>query len=131
MKFTEADIKDTALLESMVEKEANNIFSSDAARKGRTFEEVKSSVRQGKIAELYLIETGNFSPANKRWHDLILNETGELCEIKAYNIYSTGAPSVQRDLKRIRTEGWNFSKWYYLFKCNDGVYELLSKIEIR
>ena len=131
MKFTIDDIKDKERLERMVKKEAQAIFDSPQARKERTYQEVENCVRQGKVAELYLIENHGFQEADKRWHDLKDPSNGEYSEVKAYNIWSSGAPGVQRDLKRLRDEKWNISKWYYLFKCQDGMYELLEKIQIR
>jgi hypothetical protein len=114
----------------MVKIEAEQIYSSPVARRGRSYEEVENAVKQGKIAELYLIENHGFEEANKKWHDLI-NEENEYIEVKAYNVWDKNAPGVQRDLKRLREEGWNISKWYYLFKCKYGEYELLEKIKIR
>ena len=130
MKFTENDILDKDLLERMVEQEAQDIYSSEAARKGRDFESVKLSVRQGKIAELYLIENYGHKKATKKWHDLI-NPEGEYVEVKAYNTTTSKAPFIERDLMRIKREGWNKATWYVIFKCVDGRYELLEKIRIR
>jgi hypothetical protein len=129
MKFTEEDIRDKDRLERMVQEESEHIFSSVIARKGRTLAEVQSSVRQGKVAELWLIENEGYVEAGKRWHDL-RDENGDLVEVKAYSVNDTGAPMVQRDLKRIREEGWNTSRWYILFKYEYGTYELLEKIEV-
>jgi hypothetical protein len=130
MKFTEKDIQDMARLERMVEREAKAIFNSPCARKNRTYEEIYAAVKQGKIAELYLIENYGYEEAGKQWHDLI-DSDGDYTEVKAYAVYTTDAPSVIRDLNRLRNENWNVSKWYMLFQCIGGEYELLEKIQIR
>ena len=114
----------------MVEKEALAIYSSPVARHGRELDDIKFSVRQGKIAELYLIENHGYAEADKKWHDL-KEDSGEYTEVKAYKVWSKDAPFVQKDLMRLRNEGWNKSKWYMLFKCEHGEYELLDKIQIR
>lgn len=129
MKFTVNDIKDKELLLKMINEEARSLFNSPKARNGRTIEEIQKSVIQGKIAEMYLIETGEYFPANKKYHDL-RDASGALTEVKSYNVYDKNAPHVIKDLERIRTGGWNESKYYMLFKCVDGEYELLEKITI-
>jgi hypothetical protein len=131
MKFREEDIRNKERLERMVKKEAEAIFSSPAARNGRDLETIEFCVKQGKIAELYLIENCGYDEADKKWHDL-LDETGEYTEVKAYNnVWSKDAPFVEKDLRRLKNEGWNFSKWYMLFTVVDGEYELLDKIQVR
>lgn len=130
MKFTEDDIRDKAKLEELTQQEAEEIFRSEKSRKGRDLESIKISVKQGKVAELYLVENYNYFIANKKWHDLV-NADGEYVEVKAYNTPSSKVPFVEKDLFRIRTEGWNQSSWYILFKCVDGHYEFLEKIRIR
>jgi hypothetical protein len=129
-QFTESDIKDKAYLEEQIELEAQRLFSSEKARRGRTLEEIRKVVRQGKVAEIWLIENHDFQPAPDIYHDLIDKE-GNRVEVKAYNVYSSNAPYVQNDLYRIRTSGWNHSKWYLLFHHNEGVYKFLEKILIR
>jgi hypothetical protein len=109
----------------MILKEAEDIYGSVSARHGRDLESIKLCVRQGKVAELYLIES------DKKWHDL-KDTDGEYTEVKAYtNAPRVSLPFVEKDLRRIRTEGWNTSKWYILFNVNDGVYELVEKVQIR
>ncbi len=130
MKFTESDIRDKNRLEQMVEKEAKAIYNSDVARKGRDFDTVKFCVRQGKVAELWLIENEGYEEADKKWHDL-KDKDGNYTEVKAYTVWSKDAPGVQRDLRRLKNESWNNSKWYILFKFEYGEYELLEKIQIK
>lgn len=127
--FTENDVKDQSLLEEKIETEALSIFSSNFARKGRTLAEIKRTVRQGKIAEVWLSENTNLKLSDDRYHDLIDSE-GNFVEVKAYNVYNSSAPYVQSDLKRIRESTWNRSKWYYLFRCRNGEYQFLEKISI-
>ena len=131
MKFRESDIKDTERLQKMIKKEAESIFSSEKARRGRDLETIEFTVRQGKIAELYLIENYGYQESDKKWHDLF-DANGDYTEVKAYrNVWSKEAPFVEKDLRRIRSEKWNFSKWYMLFSVSEGEYELLEKIQIR
>jgi hypothetical protein len=132
MKFTEADIKDKALLEELITVEATRIFESPRANKGRTLDQVKQAVRQGKIAELYMVESGNYDFADIKWHDLKHKETGDYVEVKAYNVRNGfNAPFVQKDLQRYRTESWCKAKWYMLFSCHEGVYEFLGTKHIK
>jgi hypothetical protein len=128
--FTESDIKDKVYLEEQIELEAQRLFSSARARKGRTIEEIRSVVRQGKVAEVWLIENQNYQAAPDIYNDLIDSE-GNFVEVKAYNVYNSNAPYVQDSLRRIRTGGWNQSKWYMLFQYNEGTYKFLEKILIR
>ena len=127
-KFTEADIKDKDRLERMIEKEALAIYNSESGRRDRDLETIKFFVRQGKVAELWLIENAGYEEADKKYHDL--KKDGEYSEVKAYNIPHKNMPFVQKDLKRLKSATWNISKWYILFKCTDGVYELIEKIAI-
>jgi len=129
VKFTEADIKDTDRLHQMIEKEAKGIASNPSSAKGRDYDTVYHFVRQGKIAELYLIENFGYKEADIKYHDLI-DENGDYIEVKAYDIWDSNAPSVDRDLRRIRNEGWNKSKQYILFKYKHGQYEFLKSIKI-
>lgn len=130
MKFTERDIRDRDRLERMIEKEARAIFDSPAARNGRDLDTIKFCVKQGKVAELWLIENEGYDEAGKKWHDL-KDSDGEYTEVKAYTIHDTSAPCVARDLRRLRTEKWNLSKWYVLFRVEEGVYEKIDKIQVR
>lgn len=129
VKFTEADIKDKDRLERMIEKEANAIFQSSKGNNGRDLETVKFCVRQGKVAELWLIENRDYDEANKKYHDLV-DKDGNYTEVKAYSVDNIDMPFIQKDLKKIRTESWNTSRWYIVFKCVYGEYEFLDKIEI-
>lgn len=129
VQFTENDIKDKDRLMTMIEKEAQMIFNSSIANRGRTLDDIKQSVKQGKIAELWLIENYGFLEADKKWHDL-KNAEGEYIEVKAYHVTDSGAPYVQKDIKRIKDEKWNTSKWYMLFKYDYGTYFFLEKIQI-
>ena len=128
-KFTASDIKNVDLLEREIEHEAKRLFESDRARKGRTLEAIKSAVRQGKTLEVWLTENYDFRLSSDIYHDLIDSE-GNFIEVKAYNIYSSNAPSVQNDLYRIRTGNWNKSKYYIIFKYDNGTYTFLEKIII-
>jgi hypothetical protein len=129
VKFTEDDIKDKERLEQMVEKEANAIYKSNVGNNGRDLDTVKFCVRQGKVAELWLIENREYKEANKKYHDLV-DKDGNYTEVKAYSVDNVNAPFIQKDLKKIRTESWNTSRWYIVFKFTHGEYEFLEKIEI-
>jgi len=128
--FTQDDIRDKILLEELVRKEAEIIFNSPKARKKRSYDQIYASVKQGKIAELYLVETGKFKFSDLKWHDLV-NSNGEICEIKSYNISDWNVSFVYDDIRRYRTEKWCQSTWYYLFSCIGGTYRLLSVMRIK
>jgi hypothetical protein len=128
--FTQDDIKDRILLEKMTIEETERIMNSDKSRKGRSYDQVYSMVKQGKVAELYLTETGRFKAADLKWHDLI-NSNGEYCEIKSYDVNDWDDPRVKRDIERYRTEKWCKSTWYYLFQYRNATYKLLSVMRIK
>lgn len=131
MKFTEADIKDKDLLERLIKEEATRIFESPRANRDRTYEQVANSVRQGKIAELFLVESGVYDFADIKWHDL-KNKDGEYVEVKAYNVHNGfEAPFVKKDLERYRSQDWCKAKWYMLFSCHEGNYEFLGTKHIK
>jgi hypothetical protein len=134
MTFTIDNIKDKALLEKLTKEEADIIFNSPNANKGRTYDQIYTSVRQGKIAELYLVESGAFEFANLKYHDLKRTKTGEYCEVKAYNINDWNfwkSPFVIRDIERYSKETWNKASWYYLFQCKAAVYYLVAVIRLK
>lgn len=133
VRFRESNIRDKSRLEQMIKKEAKNIFESDKSRNGRDLETVEFFVRQGKVAELYMIENFGYEEADRRWHDL-KDSDGEYTEVKAYSgVKGRGADAtfVQKDLRKLRNSGWNVSKWYILFSVDDGVYEMIDKIQLR
>jgi hypothetical protein len=131
-EFSEDDIKDKERLALMVEDEASRIYQSDEARWGRTLEEIKAKVRQGKIAELMMIENFNYEEADIMWHDL-KSPDGEYTEVKAYSkIWDAYAPQVSKDLKRYRSMSKFKSKWYILFSVDDrNIYKFIAKIKIK
>jgi len=115
----------------MIAKEAEQIFNSPSANRGRDLDTIKFFVRQGKVAELYLIENHDYDESDRKWHDL-KDVNGDYTEVKAYvNTPTSNLPYVERDLRRYRTETWNVSKWYILFNYNDGIYEFVDKIQIK
>jgi hypothetical protein len=130
--FSEEDIKDKDRLERIVESEAIRIHQSDEARKGRSLETIRSRVRQGKIAELYLVENFGYSESDIMWHDVI-DPTGDYVEVKAYSgLWDEHAPQVARDLKRYRSIDKFKSKWYLLFSVDKrNFYKFIAKIKIK
>jgi hypothetical protein len=130
--FSEADIIDKDRLERKIEDEATRIYQSDEARYGRTLEQIKEKVRQGKVAELFLIEKCCYEEADIMWHDL-KNSEGEYTEVKAYsNIWDHHAPQVAKDLKRYRSISKFKSKWYILFSVDDrNFYKFIAKMKIK
>jgi|694.fasta_scaffold16082_12 hypothetical protein len=130
MKFTENDIRDKELLAKLIEEEAQRIFESPKANRGRTLEQITESVKQSKVAELYLVETGEYDFADIKWHDL-RNHSGEYVEVKAYNVRDWEAPFVKKDLEKYRTQDWCKSTWYMLFSYDDGTYEYLGTQKIK
>ena len=119
--FTYEDIKDKAGLERLIEEEAQNIWAQEKNRRGRSFEELKRSTRQGKIAEQWLIENENFTRATVKYHDLV-NQQGELVEVKAFSYGDLYSKFVVDNVQKYKTATWNYSKWYILFNCINGVY---------
>jgi hypothetical protein len=131
-EFSEKDIKDKERLNRMVEDEAARIYQSDEARWGRSLEEITAKVRQGKVAELMMIENFDYEEADLMWHDLKSSE-GEYTEVKAYSkIWDEYAPQVSKDLKRYRSMSKFKSKWYILFSVDDrNIYKFIAKIKIK
>ncbi len=130
--FHPDDIRDKERLEKMIDEEASRIYHSDEARFGRTLNQIRESVRQGKIAELMLIERFGYEEADIMWHDL-KDPSGDYTEVKAYsNVWDEHAPQVTKDLKRYRTISKFKSKWYLLFSVDDrNFYKFVSKIKIK
>ena len=129
MKFTIEDIRDKEKLNQMVEVEAKHIYDSTKSRKGRSWDEVYAHVLQGKVAELYLIESGEFEPADLKYHDL-KDKEGNYIEVKAYSTTDRNSVYTAKELKRIKAEGWNKSKYVMLFSYIHGDYELIEKIDL-
>lgn len=119
--FTYEDIKDKVELERLVEEEAQSIWAQEKNRRGRSFEELKQSTRQGKTAEQWLIENENFTRATVKYHDLV-NQQGELVEVKAFSYGDLYSKFVVDNVQKYKTATWNYSKWYVLFNCTNGVY---------
>lgn len=132
IQFSEADIVDKSRLERMIEGEAVRIYNSDEARMGRSLDLIKERVRQGKVAELYMIENFGYEEAGIMWHDL-KDPHGDYVEVKAYsNIWDEHAPQVFKDLKRYRKIQKFKSKWYLLFSVDDkNIYTFISIIRIK
>lgn len=130
--FHPDDIRDKERLEKMIDEEASRIYQSDEARFGRTLNQIRESVRQGKVAELMLIERFGYEEADIMWHDL-KDPSGDYTEVKAYsNVWDEHAPQVTKDLKRYRTISKFKSKWYLLFSVDDrNFYKFVSKIKIK
>jgi hypothetical protein len=130
LTFHVDDIKDKDRLNKMIEEEAIRIHQSDEARNGRSLNQIRESVRQGKVAELYLIENYEYEEAGISWHDLVDPE-GIYTEVKAYKIWDENAPQVAKDLKRYRSISKFQSKWYILFSVNENFYKFIAKIKIK
>jgi hypothetical protein len=128
--FTQDDIVDKELLEKLIEEETDRIYESVSARHGRDRDQISASVKQGKIAELFLVQSGKYKFADIKWHD-VMTTNGEYVEVKAYDVNDWEAPSVKRDLARYRTEKWCKATWYYLFQCRAGEYKLLAILRIK
>lgn len=135
MKFTIDDIKDRERLERMVEKEALQINRSEFSRRGRSLDDIKFAVRQGKVAELYLIENHGYIESDIKYHDLkILNEkgdNGEYIEIKAYSSDAIEAGYLDSEIFRIKNSKWNKSKYLIAFSVHNGEYSFYKKIYLK
>ena len=131
-KFKLSDIKNKDLLSKEIETEALRIFNSPKARRNRSLDRIKLDTQQGKAAEIWLTENFNFTLAPDIYHDLI-DEDGNLVEVKAYTNIKNSEESIwlQDSLNRIRTGGWNKSKYLLLFDYFNEEYTFLEKIIIR
>jgi hypothetical protein len=128
--FTYEDIKDKAELERLIEEEAQAIWSQEKNRRGRTYEQLKDSTRQGKVAEHWLIENENFTRATIKYHDLV-NSQGDLVEVKAFSYGDLHSKFVVENVQKYKTADWNYSKWYVLFNCVNGVYTHMGTIKLK
>jgi hypothetical protein len=128
--FTYEDIKDKVELERLVEEEAQSIWAQEKNRRGRSFEELKQSTRQGKIAEQWLIENENFTRATVKYHDLV-NQQGELVEVKAFSYGDLYSKFVVDNVQKYKIATWNYSKWYVLFNCINGVYSHVGTVRLK
>lgn len=128
--FTYEDIKDKVELERLIEEEAQNIWVQQNNRRGRSFEELKQSTRQGKTAEQWLIENENFTRATVKYHDLV-NQQGELVEVKAFSYGDLYSKFVVDNVQKYKTATWNYSKWYVLFNCTNGVYSYVGTTKLK
>ena len=128
--FTYEDIKDKAELERLVEEEAQSIWAQEKNRRGRSFEELKQSTRQGKTAEQWLIENENFIRATVKYHDLV-NQQGELVEVKAFSYGDLYSKFVVDNVQKYKIATWNYSKWYVLFNCINGVYSHVGTVRLK
>jgi hypothetical protein len=126
--FTIEDIRDKELLKRLVDEESNQIFRNSS--RGRSFEEVRSSVQQSKVAELYLVESGEYSFSDIKYHDLV-NERNEIVEIKAYSSTEVLPTFVIKDIRKIQSSDWNKSQWYYYFGYHRGIYTLHQRIKVK
>lgn len=129
-QFRKEDIKDQQYLKQEIQNEASRIFNSPVASKGRSFDNIKASVEQGKVAEIWLTENFPFTLAKDVYHDL-LDDEGNYVEVKAYSVKDSKAPYVVDALTRIANGTWNKSKYMLLFNYNQGTYTFLEKIMIR
>jgi hypothetical protein len=127
--FTENDIKDKDKLELDIMMESKMIFESPVAARGRTLEQILEHSRQGKIAEQFLIETGEYIRCTKKYHDLVDSEAN-IVEVKAFSVNDRHAPGVKKVINDIKNGDWNHSKYIILFKYCDGIYSYLDTIPI-
>ena len=75
-----------------------------------------------------MVEREGYSFADIHLHDL--KAGNEYFEVKAYNVYNWNAPFVKMDLERYKNASWCKAKWYMLFSCKEGVYNLIGIKEI-
>lgn len=135
MEFSIHDIQDLDLLARLIRKEAEEIWENPANRRDRTIEELETAVKKGKIAELYLVQSGHYKWNNKKYHDLIkvTQNKEEEVEVKAYDVTTWDCPRVMEDVKRYRTSNiWPLVKWLMIFQVTgDYRYSLLAILRIR
>lgn len=111
-----------------VQKEANKIYHSPKARKGRTLDQVFDACYNGKIAEVILREDPNFGPLVKpsleEFHDLHFPLGNCEVEVKRWK---------QRDIDRniinyiSKSTEYNKSKWLVIFTY-DNAYTWLDRV---
>jgi len=128
--FTISDIRDIELLVTNINYEANCIHADEKKRKGRTLSQVVDMVRQGKVAEQWLIENHSFTQARLKFHDLV-NSDREFVEVKAYSYGDIFSEFIHRDLAKYRDSTWSKAKWYILFNYIDGIYYHKATIKIK
>lgn len=127
--FTIENIKDKDLLNRIVDEETDQIFRRPG-RRGRSYDELRASVLQGKVAELYLVETGKYKFCDLKYHDLY-NQKKQIIEVKAYSSTEILPPFVIKDIRKIQSLDWNKSDWYYYFGVFEGVYTLHQRIKLK
>lgn len=128
--FTIEDIKNKDLLRKLVEEETSQILTNTKSSRGRSSEEIRSSVQQSKVAELYLVENGEYTFSELKYHDL-LNKNLEIVEVKAYNSNELLPNSVIKDIRKMQSLDWNKSQWYYYFGYVNGIYKLHQRIKVK
>lgn len=136
MEFSIQDIQDLDLLDRLIKKEAQEIWENPDNRRGRSIEELETAVKKGKIAELYLVQSGHYKWNKKKYHDVIkVAATGdeEEVEVKAYDVTTWDCPRVMDDVKRYKTSNlWPLVKWLMVFQVTgDYRYKLLAILRIR
>lgn len=128
--FTIADIREIELLEANVLHEAQCIYDNERLRRDRTLAQVADKVRQGKVAEQWLIENHAFTQARLKFHDLV-NSDREFVEVKAYSYGDIFSDFIMRDLVKYRDSTWSRAKWLILFNCINGTYYHKATIKIK
>lgn len=133
MEFSIEDIQDLELLNRLIRKEAMEIWENPGNRRDRSLEELEVAVKKGKIAELYLVQSGHYRWNKKKYHDLIKITQDEEVEVKAYDVTTWDCPRVMEDVKRYRTSNlWPLVKWLMVFQVTgDYRYKLLAILRIR
>jgi len=130
ISFTADDIKDKNLLNVLIEEEANRIFKSSAANRGRSYEEIYEACKIGKIAECWLYENRDLKFTDSIHTDLI-NENHEVIEVKVKTSSESKLKiAIYNDIERILNESWNDSTYYICFILKDNIYkfECIKKI---
>ena len=116
MNFNAADLNPKLYLER-ADKEANEIFSKESTRKGRTKAQILETVLYGHAAEVFLMEYYDFKDDDRKYKDLFDKE-GNSIEVKV----TEGDYYVPYVLKRAveaKQKKWmKFSNILYIFIGN-------------
>jgi len=107
---------DWVKLDKEMISEANRIYTSPKARRGRSPEEVWACVRKGRPAEYFLRKTFNWADDPRGYHDL-LSHVGLSIEVKCWDEWWISRNIIQ--LSETRAKGtWFKSDWVFVFTCD-------------
>lgn len=126
-KFTIDDL-DPVLLKVAIDKQVESIMSSSRAHRYRLIDDVYNSVRQGVIAEQYLIQRCGFEKDPYKYGDVI--KDGIKYEVKAFTNPRYTAQSVIDKLKLQKSAGWYFCDKLIIFLVTLDSYTFFGEYDL-